>query len=79
MKGDDLIPKLSQELYLEIVGLFCMVEGFVLFISSIYYSIPILSIKTYTNPLFWLILGISILGIRYFFKIVDKKEKMEVE
>ena len=78
MKGNDLIPKLTEELYLEIVGIFCMVEGFVLFISSLYYEIPILSIKTYTNPLFWLILGLSVLAIRYFLKVVDKK-KVEVK
>lgn len=68
---NSILEKLTLDLYLQIVGIGCLFTGFALFIICIWLDINFFYVVMHTNPLFYLIVGISVLLYRYFLKYVE--------
>lgn len=61
--------RLSLYDYLLILGFSSLLVGIVLFIYCFYAQIPLLYVQIMGNPLFYLILGLGLLGSALFFKV----------
>jgi len=68
---------LTLERYLKLVGMSLLMAGLGLFVYCILFNIPVMIVKTTSNPLFFLMFGLVVLCFRYFMLVTDKKEECE--
>jgi len=68
---------LTLDRYLLLLGISLLMVGIVLFVFCTVINIPIMNVTTTSNPLFFLIFGMTVLCFRHFMIITDKKEEWE--
>jgi len=68
---------LTLERYLKLIGMSLLMAGLGLFAYCMLFDIPMMIVKTTSNPLFFLIFGMVVLCFRYFMIVTDKKEECE--